>query len=176
MIRNEKIYNSILGLKMFVGLRRSDRLKEKLYPRYCVEYKIYMRQLSILIKSLSNSNWIDITLSSLNFYKIRIKRMLDLMKLYKKSLPLILYCSPYQSGLRFIKMIYKKTFDMINDIQKLTDMGDIETDDKNIRSLIKYFDWFRKYYKTYRYNNWESIINAKQLMDEHIINKIDEYL
>lgn len=161
---------------MFVGLRRSDRLKEKLYSRYYIEYKTYVRQLSILTKSLTNPKWIDVTLSIINFYKIRINRMIDLMKLYKKSLSLILYFSSYQSGLKLIKQIYKKTLDTINDIQKLTDMGDIESDNKNIRSLIKYFRWFRKYYKNYRYNNWESIINVNQLMDELIINKIDEYL
>jgi hypothetical protein len=98
------------------------------------------------------------------------------MKLYKKSLPLILYYSPYQSGLRFIKMIYKKTFEWNKDTQLLISTCGIEPDNKNIRSLIKYFHWFRKYYKTYRYNNWENIVNAKQIMDEHIINKIDEYL
>ena len=161
---------------MFVELRRSERLKEKFYPRYYMEYKTHLRRLAILMQSLTNSNCTDVTLSIINFYRIRIVKMIELMKLYKKSLPLILYCSSYQSGLRFIKKIYEKTFTMLSEIQNLTVTGDIEPDNKNIRKLQKYFVWFRKYYETYRYNNWEGIINSKKLMDEHIINKIDEYL
>jgi hypothetical protein len=161
---------------MFVGLRRSDRLKEKLFPRYYLEYKVYMRQLSFLTKSFITSNWIDVTLSPFNFYKIRINKMIDIMKAYTKSISLILYCSPYQSGLNLMKQLYKKIFDWNKDIQLLISTGEIEPDNKNINKLTKYFAWFRKYYKTYRYNNWESIVNAKQIMDEHIIDEIDKYL
>jgi hypothetical protein len=161
---------------MFVGLRRSERLREKLFPRYYLEYKTYMRQLSLLTKSFITPNWIDVTLSPYNFYKIRINKMIDIMKAYTKSISLILYCLPYQSGLKLMKQIYKKIFDWRLDIQRLVTIGDIEHDDKNIEKLVKYFDNFRKYYKVYRYNNWGSIINDKYIIDEYIIDKIDEYL
>jgi len=178
---------------MFIGLRRSERLKEKLYPRYHNEFKICLRQIIVLSSSfpniditLSTTNFykikisfpnIDITLSTTNFYKIKINKMIDIMKLYTKSIALLLHFSSYQSGLKLMKQIYKKTFEWKNDIKQLTAIGDLELGNKDIRKLEKYLNSFRKYYKQYRYNNWESIINNnKHRMDEYIINKIDEYL
>ena len=175
-------------------LRRSNRLSEALNVRYTEEYNSLIREILRLIQLLIQPEQYTYFMTSDRFIEIRIEHMDLCIKKINSKLPFIVYFhkTKFVQVNRFMKFIKIKTIEWIKEIQTLTCDNDTDEDDyymtrdddtdeydsymiQMMMRIMKNCLKFHKKYEEYRYDYWGYIIN-KYTGEEHIINKIDEYL
>jgi len=173
-------------------LRRSERLSESLKVRYTKEYDNLIREICRLIQILTRPEQYTYFMTSDRFIEIRIQRMDLCIKKINSKLPFIVYFHKNKSVQvnKLMKLIKAQTINWNKEIQTLiqgededdyymTRVNDTDEDDsymiQMMTRIMKNCSKFHKKYQEYRYDYWGYIIN-KYTGEEHIINKIDEYL
>ena len=157
-------------------LRRSERLSNKLERKYASEYSVITRQIDSLTAALINPSHSTLTLSSIDFTRIRIQNMTALMKIFNNKLAFIMHfvCKRYNDNAvaKLMKNIYKNTFRWFEELQKLISKGEAIKENPDVRRLEKYLHKFRKTYTIYRHQKWGHIFET---LDDNIVNIIDGY-
>jgi hypothetical protein len=149
-----------------MALRRSNRLANKLYERYFLEYHKIKLTLTIIgskcLISFSNEN--------------KIEGILKLAKLIESKFAFLLkyeYSFTQNRDIEnFCDMLYKKLFEWIKEVSNLTP---IYLNPIHLVSLKKTAKKFRHTYEKNRYEQW-IFIKSKFKLDDNIMFQIIKYM
>ena len=156
---------------MEMKLRRSARLSIKLWPRYNEEYTNIKTQLQEITTQVLN-RMINYMRES---YKVNV--IINSTELMTKKIRFIM---TYERKFNFNKlfetfcdMLYKKSFDWIEQTTLMVNQGYIEL--LLLTKLKNVFKKFRKIYESIRYAAWE-FIRSDYNLDDNIMYCINSYL
>jgi hypothetical protein len=164
-------------------LRRSDRLKDKLFFRYRNEYLSVSSQVTIIVNPIIKAQTLPSTgLSALNKLLVIIKLMILMSK---KCRFILTYESKFLTSTSNINthenlcdMLYVKSFEWIKDTTA-ANKNQIEYMTKIDALTIKKFQMvvkkYRKNYENIRYANW-NFIRIQYNLDSNIMFCINSYI
>jgi len=147
-------------------IRRSERLAAKSSVIDKKNYEEIIKKMVLISRPLREN------LHQLcRFHKIDI--IMDILKLVNKNFNLIMKygfntSTTKSSIIRFLRMMYDKSFIWINQVQEIGD-------EKLTNMLIKEYTKYRKQYENTRYANWKFIKDLYGL-DQNLMKIIDSYM
>ena len=148
-----------------MALRRSNRLADKLYERYFLEY----HEIKLKLKNLSSTCVLAHVTS-----EYKIESIIKLANLMRQNFA---FCVTYEYTFtqnrhveHFCDMLYKKLFEWIKETISKTDLDPIYL--VNLRKAAKKY---HKIYEKIRYSKW-LFLKSKFELDDSIMFRINSYM